>query len=827
MAAMREAGERRVAARLRCIVAGYRPGLGALAAYVAGILVCGSLPAVPHPWVVAAAGLIALLFTAVSPWRRLALPVVLAGVIGGSWASWQNTLALENRLPEEAHGADMVLPLRVVSLPTMRPSQSRFGEAAGKDIRFSAEVLETAPQVNLRGKRLDLTWYRAGAEIVDQLQGGTLWSMPVRLKRPRGSVNPHGFDYEGWLLRRGVYATGYVRPRDAEPRILGHSAGVITARQWFRNRILASGLPRTDLILALVLGDRSALSRDDRRGLRDSGTAHLIAISGLHVGMVAGGVALLAALLARLAGLCCGRSPRGLVPGLSLMAAGLYVLLAGAPLSAQRALVMLSVFFLAWYWRRRFHSAFALGLALAIVLTLQPLAFHGPGFWLSFLAVAALLVGFRGRHRLRAETTGVRLPGLVSAGLQRVRDLVRSQWLIGLVLLLPSVAFFHGFSVGGFIFNLLAIPWMAAAIMPLLLVGTLFVGTAPAQWLLGLADAQLGALMEILTGSVDATAAWLNAGLPATGWLLALFGLGILWLMLPAGTPGRALGWVVPAVIGAGLLPSWAPTVPKDQGLQATVLDVGQGLAVVLRANGSTLVYDAGPGRDGGWSAGGQIVAPFLLGEGERVVDLLVLSHGDSDHAGGFAGLAELLPARKLVAPGQLVRRAIEQFPETSSSRCVAGQTYRLDAMHVSGLWPVRLDLSGEENDHSCVALIEWGERRILLVGDISSAVERQLARRYPEFAPVDLLVAPHHGSRSSSSEALLRWSRPGTVVFSAGYRHHFGHPHPEVVARYQRHGTRIFSTAESGAVSFLWQSASPTPVVQTAREQGPFWVRH
>ncbi|GAA5523525.1 ComE operon protein 3 [Microbulbifer aestuariivivens] len=834
------------------IAARYRPGPRELAAYVAAILICGSLYQLPTLEALVLVGFALAVAVTVSPWRRAVLPLLLAAMLGAGWATWSNQRALLDRLPEAGHGADWVLPLRVDSLPAVRDSRSRYGSRGGVDIRFTARVLDSAAEESLRGRHLELTWYGAGPEEQARLRGGTIWTMPVRLKRPRGSVNPHGFDYEGWLLRRNIYATGYIRPQDAQPKLLGESGGVLSAREAIRSRIRSLELPSADLILALVLGDRSGLSHAETQALRNSGTAHLIAISGLHVGMVAGAVALLAGLLARLIGLFLGWTPRLLVPVLSLTAAGLYVLMSGAPLSAQRALVMLAVLLLAWYWRRRLHSALALLLALAIVLTLQPLAFHGPGFWLSFLAVAALLLGFRGRYRVTPRAglshscdlsplCGQQgLSGLAKRSAGRLLELLRSQWLIGLALLLPSMAFFQGFSAGGFVFNLVAIPWMAVSILPALLIGTLLVGTSAGAWLLTLGSAQLQLLLEMLTGPMAVGGGWFSAGAPASPWLAVMFGLGIFWLLLPAGVPGRALGWVALLVLLVGLPSGWLPRTPVADKLAVTALDVGQGLAVVLRSRDAVLVYDAGPGTVGGWNAGSAIVAPFLLGEGGREVDLLVLSHGDSDHAGGFAGLLAMMPIKRLAAPGELVRRMSAGAGPDGSSRpqglsgshslaafpCVAGSAFNLGGMRITWLWPNEDDVSGEENDHSCVALVEWRDHRILLAGDISTSVEGQLARRFDDFLPVDLLIAPHHGSRTSSSEAFLRWSQPAAVVFSAGYRHHFGHPHPEVVSRYQHRGARIFSTADSGAVSFFWEPGVESPVVQKARDTGPFWLR-
>ncbi|WP_308367504.1 MULTISPECIES: DNA internalization-related competence protein ComEC/Rec2 [unclassified Microbulbifer] len=792
--------------------------------YALAIAAVGCLPRIPPPIFLAALAAALLCCALLLPSRRRLVPLLLAVFAGAGWGSWHNRQALEERLPLSAHGADFLLQLEVVSLPESRVSALRDGDSeAAVNLRFSARVLGQLDGGELssppQGQLLDLTWYRADAEVRRQLRAGSRWNLPVRLKRPRGSVNPHGFDYEGWLLRRGVYATGYVRPGDHTPQFLDSFKGLPAMRHWLRDRLVEQPARRPELLRALLLGDRSGLDSDDRRLLRETGTAHLLAISGLHVGMVAGFFLLIGNLLGRLMGAVTGIS--FFTPAVFLALAGSlgYTLLAGTPLSAQRALAMTWVLLLAWQWRRRIGPGLAYSLALALVLTLQPLAFFGAGFWLSFIAVGALLLAFSHRVRLRRDAEDTE-PGYARRIGRGFAGLLFSQWVVTLALLLPSLVFFSGFSLAGMLMNLVAIPWLGLLILPMLLLGTLLIWTPVGGWFIGFAGWQLDLLMGFLEQGRSLLPAWQTLALPLGTFGLFLAALGVLLLLLPAGLPGRRLGWLF-------LLPPLLPFLPQVNGeddLRVTVLDVGQGLAVVLRTRQQRLLYDTGPLSGSGWSAGSQIIAPYLLGEGIPALDTVVVSHGDRDHAGGLVGLVETVPPGRVIAPGLLADR-FNNFPQRMTANCRAGEKETLGDLNLLWLWPEDGEVSGEENDHSCVALVEWRGVRLLLAGDISSGVEQQLALRYPDLAPVDFLLAPHHGSRSSSSAAFIRWAQPANVIFSAGFRHHFGHPHPEVVERYRDAGARIWNTASSGAVTFSWSGAKE-PRISLARDAGRFWYR-
>ncbi|MFV8782545.1 DNA internalization-related competence protein ComEC/Rec2 [Microbulbifer sp. SA54] len=761
---------------------------------------------------------------------RLLLPVL----IGTAWALYVDRQALDQRLPEAMHGADVDVTVRVTSLPEVTPATSAFGHPAKSDshlydVKFTAQI-ESVADSGMHGQAVVLGWY--GIEHASVPQAGSRWQLQARLKRPRGTVNPHAFDYEAWLLEQGVYATGYVRDKSRRPLKLEDGAGMPALRERLRSRIDQGSWPYGRLIRALLLGDRSGLTAHDEQLLRTTGTGHLLAISGLHVGMVAGFFLLLGAGVSRITGLVIPHNPRVVIGLCGILGALCYTLLCGAPLSAQRAWLMTSVALVAWICRRRISAGLAVAVALALVLVWQPLAVLGVGFWLSFGAVAALLLRFSGRQQVEgaysvrggadAHTPSPRLWKAMSSYLSTAW---RSQWAIALALLIPSILFFSGASVSALIINLVAIPWVGFLILPPILLGTLCPADALTELCWSFASWQLGQLLAFLDWGNGFLAGW--HGLPAPGITVVILGLvSVVMLLMPRGFPGRRMGWCLIPVVLAWELPGQPAPAPA---LSVTVLDVGQGLAVVVDTGDHQLAVDAGADTNRGWSAGRAIVAPFLIGNGHRALDALVVSHGDRDHAGGVAGLAQSVQVRALIAPGALGQRlAGGSSVLGSTSQCVAGKVERWGGLTLEWLWPDPVGapgpISGEENDHSCVGLLRWGETRILLTGDISRQVERELAQRFPEFAPVDLLVAPHHGSRTSSSQALIEWARPEFVAFSTGYRHHFGHPHPQVTRRYRSAGVKMFNTASLGAIRFSWREGQSMPDIDCARESLRFW---
>lgn len=735
----------------------------ALLALAAGLLLLRFLPQLPPVWV---SVLICLVGITILPSRCRLLGCFLVGV---GWACLSAQWALTDRLGQDMDGRTFWLEGRVIGLPDTRDGVVRF------------ELTEVSSRHSGLPSRLRLAWYDGPA-----INAGERWRLAAKLKRPRGLVNPHSFDYEAWLLARRIGASGTVK---AGERMSQTDEGQ-TWRDRLRQRLMmidAQG--RSGAVAALVVGDDSGLSSSDWRVLQDTGTVHLMVISGQHVGMLAGLLYGLVALLARW-----GLWPHRLswLPcacALALLGALAYGWLAGFEVPVQRALVMVG---LVLVWRLRFrHLGVWLPflIALVAVLLLDPLVGLQSGFWLSFLAVALLVLIFRGRL------------GSVSAW----RALGRAQWSMALGLLPILLALGLPVSISGPLANLFAVPLVSAVIVPLSLLGTSLL------WLPAIGEPLLwiaGGLLEFLFSTLQWVAgwqpAWLPASLPLWGW--ALVALGVFIILLPAGVPFRALGVVFLAPL------VFPPSSGPAEGLaQIWVFDVGQGLSVLVRTREHALLYDAGP-RYGDFDIGERVVFPSMRSLGLSRLDLMLLSHADSDHAGGALSIQRQMP------PARVISGEPERLPRLKGvGPCRSGERWEWDGVSFM-LWQWPMARNG--NQLSCVLLIEAKGERMLLTGDIDVQAEHALmASEMP--INVRWLLVPHHGSRSSSSSAFIEATGAEGALVSRGMHNAFGHPHPEVVARLRASGAQVHDTAEQGAMLIRLGSFG---TVQGLRAKRRFW---
>ena len=695
----------------------------------------------------------------------------LAGFLG-AW--WQADARLAADLPAALEGRELVLRGAIVSLPEPEGRATRFLFRA-RQLQQDGDWVAFAP-------RLRLNWYDA-----PRLAAGDGWQLRVRLKRRQGFYNPGGFDYAGWLFQRGVGATGYVRKgSDVQPwRDAADGTIALRLRAAVDHRLdrALADARQAGLLRALAIGAKDAVSSEQWTAFRATGTAHLMAISGLHIGLVAGlGFASGRGLWARSQRLTLRIAAPYAGAVVALSAATLYALLAGFEVPARRAWIMVLVVLVGLLRQRPTRPAQGLALALLLVTLLDPFAVLSPGFWLSFVAVAIIFSLLAPR----------RAP--LDAGWRRLRThtgvLVRMQLALSFGLLPLLLLFFGQMGWIAPLANLFAVPWASLLLVPLVFAGLLFLYPAPwlAQWLFILA----GWAAEIL----DRVLCWLAAlpgnaiGMPAVPAAVSVAALlGVAVLLLPRGTPHRLVGGVL-------LIPlaTWTPPRPAQGTAWFTLLDVGQGLAAVVRTHRHTLVYDAGPRFGPDFDTGAAVVAPFLESVGVRRLDRLIISHGDNDHRGGAASLDRRVPAYGVLTsvPGLIDWRYV--------TRCEAGQSWEWDEVRFEVLHP-QVDANQSGNDASCVIRVEANGERLLLPGDIETSAEHALVARYGEALRSEVLVAPHHGSRTSSTPAFVRAVDPHWVLFAAGYRNRYGFPRPEVRARYRAQGSEALTTGETGAI--------------------------
>ena len=705
-------------------------------------------------------------------------------------------LRLADALPPALEGQDLQVTGVISQLPQASLAGTRFV--------FDVERAEQDGRAITVPRRLSLGWYR-GAEADAliaappvELRAGQRWQLTVRLRQPHGSLNPHGFDLELWLFEQGIRASGSVRATaGVVNRKLADAVGhpFERARQRLRDAIdLHVPEPRAAGVLAaLAIGDQAAIERADWDLFRTTGVAHLMSISGLHVTMFAW-------LAGGLVGVLWRRSPRLLRASPAPRAAawaGLalatgYALLAGWGVPAQRTVYMIGIVVVLRSLGLRWPLPVVLLWAAVAVTALDPWALLQPGFWLSFVAVG-LLVASEPTAAVRAAApppSGRAARGWATMW-SWVRGGLRTQLIASIGLAPLAMVFFQQVSVVGFVANLVAIPLVTLLITPLALLGVVF---AP-LWTLAAALVQgLSGFLQLLAGWPGAV--WTAAAAPP--WAAACGLLAALLALLP-------LPWRLRALALPLILPLLWPPVPRpaEGQFELVAADVGQGTAVLVRTRGHLLVYDAGPQYTPAADAGSRVLLPLLRARGEQAVDLLMISHRDTDHVGGAASLVAGLPVRALSSS------LLDDHPLRAAGlphrRCEAGQAWVWDGVRFEVLHPRAADhaLLTQPNALSCVLRVQGREFSALLTGDIEAAQEAALLQRAAD-APGTLastvLVVPHHGSRTSSTADFIAAVAPTTAVVQAAYRSRFGHPAPEVVRRYQERGIELVRTDRCGA---------------------------
>jgi competence protein ComEC len=693
-------------------------------------------------------------------WRNDAIRAIGACLVGIAWACVIGQVVMQQRLPVSQSGSDFRIEGRVLGLPQKEDESVRF------DFR-----IENGPDGAPVGEKVRLGWYGQGAP---QIEPGSRWQLTARLKRPRGVLNPGGMDFEKNALAQRIAATGYVRePHSA--RLLSNGRGIDAWRDRL-SRTIALSLPegRGRFVQALAIGDTRELSAEDWETLRATGLTHQIAISGFHVGMVGGFGALLMLGCYRLWPTLGRRLPRPQGAALAaLVFAFGYTALAGFALPTVRTMLMIAAVLIAKLLRRAQSGRESYALALIAVLVFDPLSVLAPGFWLSFIGVGWLLWC---------------LPRQRDGGW--LRPFFEAQGVAVLGLLPLTVWFFGQASLPGPVANLIGIPVISLAVVPLALIGMLLLPISPGAaaffWQMS------AAVMDLLWSLLERIAHWPAAmlWLPEPSLLaLALACIGAFWLLLPRAVPGKLLAALL-------FLPLLWPELhlPAPGQAEIDVIDVGQGLSVLVRTTHHRLLFDAGPASPRGLDFGEAAVVPSLRALGVNGLDTLLISHGDNDHSGGMEAVRRAFPGVRTLG--------VEGWARPGMGLCQMKQAWRWDGVNFRVLHPPPL-FPYMKNESSCVLRVEAGGRVALLPGDISRHVEARLLREQRPQLNADLLIVPHHGSLTSSSEPFIAQVSPRWAVMSTGADNRFHLPRQEIVERYLQSGAEVMDTAQTGALRF------------------------
>lgn len=699
-------------------------------------------------------------------------------------------------LTEALAGEDLLVSGVVSSFPKRLGS----GHLFYLDIQPSNQLVRFPARIRLR-------------TFSDELQPalGERWQFKVRLKPPFGFVNPGGFDRSVWLLAMGVHATGYVRTSllNRQLDIASSSVQLTSMRAHIRTGI-ESVLGDTEtlpFILGITVGARDRISDAQWALLRATGTSHLMAISGLHIGMIAMALWYLGLVPGWIACVC-GRSisSHGIARVMAAVGALAYAMLAGFSLPTVRAVCMVLMVLILGRYHRYLNRSGILGFALLWVVLTDPLAILTVGFWLSFAAVALLYLCLTSRWSTGAGT-GQKL-------LQWLWRPVRAQWVLGLGLALPMCLFFGQVSLVAPVANLLAVPVFTFLILPAALSGAALslVLPAVAAGCLQLASAGLELLLALLRGLDQRPFSIWETGAMPIGFLLSVAA-GSLMLLIPRPLAAYRTGLALIA-LGITLNHGSQPAI-----VSVRVLDVGQGLAVLVQTPSHSLLYDAGPAWPGG-DAGLQVLIPALRRVGIRDIDIMMISHADNDHRGGAISVLNAFHVGQIVGPPEL------QAGEHSVVECQSGTRWQWDGVWFEILHP-RTRAGWSDNNASCVLQISVDGRSLVLLGDIEATAEIVLLARN-ELIPADVVIAPHHGSTTSSTKTLVNYLSPAYVVFAAGYKNRWNFPATKILQRWENAGACNLTTSVTGALEFKFVPDQGFVLSKTAASswQRPWPVR-
>ena len=751
-------------------------------AFLIGIVIFLQVSTLPPNWL-----LVFLPFTVSALFVRPKLQIFYKYILvlscsmicGFLWAMLRADIILSNELDGTAEVETVIITGEVVSLP----------EIIDSGIRFEFQITEMISQAGIRLEnpgKVRLGWYRENVSILP----GEYWRLHVRLKRPYGFSNPGGFDYEGWLFQHRIRATGYVRNREQNELLYSASPfSVNYQRHLLRSLINTSHIAdfEKSFISALSLGDRSKITAKQWQTLTRTGTSHLVAISGLHIGLVAGLFFIVGRWLWALAGsLPLQISSQRFAALAGILGALMYAALAGFSIPTQRALIMLSMWMLSLFFNRKYAVSDIISISLLAVLIIDPFAAMDAGFWLSFIAISIIAYGMT--CRVQTNIYGWRNVWWKWG---------RVQYLVAVGLFPVLVLWFQQYPLVGILANIIAVPYISLIVVPMVLLGIVLLPFVfpVAELVLQIAGQVLGFLWPFLEylSSLEFNL-WHSASPSPLAFVAGM--IGVLILMLPKGMPARWVGifWLFPL-----LLPH--SESPETGDFWLAQLDVGQGLASVIQTQAHTLIYDTGDKFSPRFNAADAVIIPYLQHQNILRPDLLIVSHGDRDHIGGAEALLAKYPQIQVLSSIE------EKVDHAKVRKCVEGQSWQWDGVDFEILSPIHSE-GYQGNNSSCVLRIRNDQHSVVLSGDIEQAIESRLIRTLPDKLSAKLLIAPHHGSKTSSSLAFIDAVAPEIVVFPVGYRNRFGFPKQEIISRYESRQVKILNTARDGALLFRFEDS-------------------
>ncbi len=719
--------------------------------------------------------------------RKLCL--VIAAML---WASLLLTLTLDQRLVDDFGNRIVLLQGTVVDIPEQRTNSTRFYLEPDAIESYSG----TLPH------RIRLNWYRSQ----QRLQAGQRWQLEVKLRQPRGFRNPGAFDYERWLFVKRIGATGYVR-KSADNKLLSQ-AGWANIDQ-LRERIVraldraCSECRYSGLFKALSVGYRGDIPGEQGKLLRETGTAHLLAISGLHIGLVAGQFYLLGGFLWRRGGFRTRFNRLEFSAVSAVLAAIVYSALAGFSIPTVRALIMLLAVFLSLMLRTKINLLNSILLAISLILLVDPAAIGDASFWLSICALMVIAFG----------------QFLIGKQKNRLMQMLTIQLLFSLLFVPLSILLFDQASPAGFLANIVAIPLLGIVILPLTLIAvpiSLLDGTIAGILLHGVDQITDWLLRYLQFLQTSVLPAWSFADRP--GLLLASLAVALVILLLPVGWRAR----IAPMVLLLIVL-SWHHDPVAHGDFRMTVLDVGMGTSVVLETRNHSLVYDFGPGRAGGFNAGDWILRPYLQFRGVRQADLMIVSHVDSDHSGGLIGFIDEIENNLLISGDPPALRSRYGLA-VSVPDCHDYPPWRWDGVAFEFIAVSRQVAQQTSNNRSCILKVS-GRHSALLTGDIEADQERWLVETSSSSLRSDILLAPHHGSLTSSTDGFIDAVDSAQVIFTVGRNNRWGFPKLEILTRYRRQGSRIYRSDFDGAITLL--STQDSLLIERSRKSARIWHEH